>query len=113
MPAQSSPVPGRTLSDEIIPARSGWSRELKQGEVLRLVDLESGEIRATHGFENPQIFGGLDVMGRISYDGQDGGRERALGSRTSMDRRARQSQPPARAKLKPPKAAPVPRLTDR
>lgn len=33
-------VSGRTISDEIIPARAGWSRELKQGEVLRLVDLE-------------------------------------------------------------------------
>lgn len=39
--------------------------------VVRLVDLESGEIRATHSFENPQIFGGLDVMGRIGYDASD------------------------------------------
>ncbi|HVJ23103.1 MAG TPA: DUF1989 domain-containing protein, partial [Burkholderiales bacterium] len=28
------------VSDEIIPARAGWSREIKQGQVLRLVDLE-------------------------------------------------------------------------
>jgi ferredoxin len=47
--------------------------------VVRLVDLESGEVRATHGFENPQVFGGLDVMGRISYDAQDG--RRILNSR--------------------------------
>ena len=33
-------IPGRTISEEVIPARAGWSRELKQGEVLRLVDLE-------------------------------------------------------------------------
>ncbi len=36
--------------------------------VLRLVDLETGHIRATHSFENPQMFGGGDVMGRITYD---------------------------------------------
>ena len=30
----------QVVSDEIIPARAGWSRELKRGEVLRLVDLE-------------------------------------------------------------------------
>ena len=29
-----------TLSDEIIAARAGWSRELKRGQVLRLIDLE-------------------------------------------------------------------------
>ena len=30
----------KTISDEIIPARAGWSRELKRGQVLRLIDLE-------------------------------------------------------------------------
>jgi uncharacterized protein YcgI (DUF1989 family) len=30
----------KTLSDEIIAARAGWSREIKRGQVLRLVDLE-------------------------------------------------------------------------
>lgn len=39
--------------------------------VLNLVDLESGEIRYTASFENPQRFGGSDVMNRISYDGGD------------------------------------------
>lgn len=43
--------------------------------VARLVDLESGELRATHSFENPQTFGGPDVMGRISYDGETGNHE--------------------------------------
>lgn len=33
-------ISGTKLHDEAIPARAGWSRELKQGEVLRLVDLE-------------------------------------------------------------------------
>ncbi len=37
--------------------------------VLNLVDLESGEIAYTASFENPQRFGGSDIMHRISYDG--------------------------------------------
>lgn len=37
--------------------------------VLNLVNLESGEIRYTASFENPQRFGGSDIMHRISYDG--------------------------------------------
>jgi uncharacterized 2Fe-2S/4Fe-4S cluster protein (DUF4445 family) len=37
--------------------------------VLNLVNLESGEIGYTASFENPQRFGGSDVMNRISYDG--------------------------------------------
>ena len=36
---------------------------------MNLADLESGEIVATSSFENPQRFGGSDVMNRISYDG--------------------------------------------
>ena len=35
---------------------------------LNLVDLESSETIATSSFENPQKFGGSDVMNRISYD---------------------------------------------
>ena len=35
---------------------------------INLADLESGEIIATSSFENPQKFGGSDVMNRISYD---------------------------------------------
>ncbi len=37
--------------------------------VMNLVDLESGEVLSTASFENPQRFGGSDVMHRISYDG--------------------------------------------
>ncbi len=37
--------------------------------VMNLVDLETGEIAHTASFENPQRFGGSDVMHRISYDG--------------------------------------------
>jgi uncharacterized 2Fe-2S/4Fe-4S cluster protein (DUF4445 family) len=37
--------------------------------VVNLVDLESGEIVYMASFENPQRFGGSDIMHRISYDG--------------------------------------------
>jgi uncharacterized 2Fe-2S/4Fe-4S cluster protein (DUF4445 family) len=36
--------------------------------VLRLIDLESGKIIADSSFENPQRFGGSDVMSRIHFD---------------------------------------------
>jgi uncharacterized 2Fe-2S/4Fe-4S cluster protein (DUF4445 family) len=36
--------------------------------VLRLVDLETGEVVADASFENPQRFGGSEVMSRIRYD---------------------------------------------
>jgi len=36
--------------------------------VLRLMNLETGEIIADSSFENPQRFGGSDVMSRIHYD---------------------------------------------
>jgi len=39
--------------------------------VLRLLDLESGEVAADASFENPQRFGGSDVMARIHYDTHD------------------------------------------
>jgi uncharacterized 2Fe-2S/4Fe-4S cluster protein (DUF4445 family) len=42
--------------------------------VLRLVDLESGELIADTSFENPQRFGGSEVMSRIAYDTEHPGR---------------------------------------
>jgi uncharacterized 2Fe-2S/4Fe-4S cluster protein (DUF4445 family) len=42
--------------------------------VLQLEDLESGHTLAMHSFENPQRFGGSDVMARIRYDGEHPGR---------------------------------------
>lgn len=42
--------------------------------VLRLLNLETGEIIADSSFENPQRFGGTDVMARIQYDTEDGSR---------------------------------------
>ena len=40
--------------------------------VVRLVDLETGEIRGVQSFENPQRFAGSDVMARIYYDTEQG-----------------------------------------
>jgi uncharacterized 2Fe-2S/4Fe-4S cluster protein (DUF4445 family) len=37
--------------------------------VVEIVDLESGDVRAVRALENPQRFGGSDVINRISYDG--------------------------------------------
>jgi uncharacterized 2Fe-2S/4Fe-4S cluster protein (DUF4445 family) len=41
---------------------------------LRLYDLEGGALIATQSFENPQRFGGSDIMARIRYDGEHKGR---------------------------------------
>jgi uncharacterized 2Fe-2S/4Fe-4S cluster protein (DUF4445 family) len=42
--------------------------------VLRLFDLETGEVVADTSFENPQRFGGSDVMSRIHFDTEHRGR---------------------------------------
>jgi uncharacterized 2Fe-2S/4Fe-4S cluster protein (DUF4445 family) len=42
--------------------------------VVRLVDLETGSLVAETSFENPQRFGGSDVMSRIHYDTEHPGR---------------------------------------
>jgi uncharacterized 2Fe-2S/4Fe-4S cluster protein (DUF4445 family) len=42
--------------------------------VVRLIDLETGEQVADTSFENPQRFGGSDIMSRIHYDTQHPGR---------------------------------------
>jgi uncharacterized 2Fe-2S/4Fe-4S cluster protein (DUF4445 family) len=39
--------------------------------VVRLFNLETGEIIAVSSFENPQAFGGSDVMARIQFDTED------------------------------------------
>jgi uncharacterized 2Fe-2S/4Fe-4S cluster protein (DUF4445 family) len=41
---------------------------------LRLHDLETGRLLATHSFENPQRFGGSDIMARIRFDGEQKGK---------------------------------------
>jgi uncharacterized 2Fe-2S/4Fe-4S cluster protein (DUF4445 family) len=42
--------------------------------VLRLFNLETGELVAATSFENPQRFGGSDVMSRIHYDTEHPGK---------------------------------------
>jgi uncharacterized 2Fe-2S/4Fe-4S cluster protein (DUF4445 family) len=42
--------------------------------VVRLIDLETGEQLADTSFENPQRFGGSDIMSRIHYDTEHPGR---------------------------------------
>lgn len=42
--------------------------------VLRLLNLETGDVIADSSFENPQRFGGSDIMARIHYDTLDGSR---------------------------------------
>jgi len=39
--------------------------------VLRLLNLETGEVVADSSFENPQRFGGSDIMARIQFDTED------------------------------------------
>ena len=39
--------------------------------VMNLINLETGETAYTASFENPQRFGGSDIMNRIVYDGSD------------------------------------------
>jgi len=42
--------------------------------VIRLIDLETGELVADASLENPQRFGGSDVMSRIHYDTEHKGK---------------------------------------
>ena len=42
--------------------------------VLRLLDMETGELIANTSFENPQRFGGSEVMSRIAYDTEHPGK---------------------------------------
>ena len=42
--------------------------------VVRLINLETGELVADASFENPQRFGGSDVMSRIHYDTEHRGK---------------------------------------
>ncbi len=40
MPQTDAHVPGRTVLDEVIPARAGWSRVIEKDQILRVIDLE-------------------------------------------------------------------------
>lgn len=41
--SEPSDTPGRILHDEIVPARAPWSRVVRRGETLRIVDLEGNQ----------------------------------------------------------------------
>jgi uncharacterized protein YcgI (DUF1989 family) len=55
----------KTLHEETIPARAGWSRILKRGEVLRLVDLVVDD---TCGFHDTIGGGCSSALNRKRYD---------------------------------------------
>ena len=55
--------------------------------VFNLVDLEDGRVVHTSSFENPQRFGGSDIMHRISYDGGEFKGEPAPGGDRGLELR--------------------------
>lgn len=57
--------------------------------VLELVDLESGQTLEVVALENPQRFGGSDVMSRISYDGGPARGELRQAVRKALNRELR------------------------
>jgi uncharacterized 2Fe-2S/4Fe-4S cluster protein (DUF4445 family) len=68
---------GLPAGDIVANRREGYGIALDLGTttvVLRLVNLETGEIVADASFENPQRFAGSDVMARIQYDSQNPGK---------------------------------------
>jgi uncharacterized 2Fe-2S/4Fe-4S cluster protein (DUF4445 family) len=58
--------------------------------VMELLDLETGEPLAMSAFENPQRFGGSDVMNRISYDSGPGRGELHKAAISSLNREIRE-----------------------
>lgn len=66
-----------SLEEATLEPRSGYGIALDIGTTtiaLRLYDLGSGALAASESFENPQRFGGSDVMARIHYDTSHPGR---------------------------------------
>lgn len=41
--SDASDIPGKILHDDVVPARSPWSRVVRAGETLRIVDLEGNQ----------------------------------------------------------------------
>ena len=65
------------LTDVAVESRPGLGLALDVGTTtvaLRIHDLTSGRLVASESFENPQRFGGSDVMARIHYDTSHRGR---------------------------------------
>ncbi|MCY4087409.1 MAG: ASKHA domain-containing protein [Actinomycetia bacterium] len=55
--------------------------------VAELVDLAAGRTVAVGALENPQRFGGSDIMNRISYDGSDGTGQLRRAARRALNRK--------------------------
>lgn len=72
----STGLPSRPLAvDPAIGKGHGIAVDLGTTTVaLRLYDLATGKLIATQSFENPQRFGGSDIMARIHYDTHHRGR---------------------------------------
>jgi uncharacterized 2Fe-2S/4Fe-4S cluster protein (DUF4445 family) len=58
--------------------------------VMELIDLETGDVLAVSSFENPQRFGGSDIMTRISYDSGKGHGELHKAAISSLNREIRE-----------------------
>src|SRR5205814_3157091 len=62
---------GRAARPAALEPRHGYGIAMDLGTttvVLRLYDLETGDLLAGAAFENPQRFGGSEIMARIQYD---------------------------------------------
>jgi uncharacterized 2Fe-2S/4Fe-4S cluster protein (DUF4445 family) len=65
---------GEIISDSAAPIH-GIAIDIGTTTVaLRLYNLETGQRIATQSFENPQRFGGSDIMARIRFDGEQRGK---------------------------------------
>lgn len=65
------------MAEMVVEARAGYGVALDVGTTtvaLRLYDLGSGRLESSQSFENPQRFGGSDIMARIHYDTSHKGR---------------------------------------
>jgi uncharacterized 2Fe-2S/4Fe-4S cluster protein (DUF4445 family) len=65
------PTTGRRMELDPVVARGAYGIAMDLGTttvVMRLIDLQTGELVADASFENPQRFGGSDIMARIQYD---------------------------------------------
>ena len=96
IPARSTPSCGSstasctTATTPVEPLRGGvYGVAVDLGTttvVLALVDLLDGRTLEVVALENPQRFGGSDVMNRISYDEADGGGELRNAVRRALNR---------------------------
>jgi uncharacterized 2Fe-2S/4Fe-4S cluster protein (DUF4445 family) len=73
---EASGLPDRPVSlDPVVREGHGIALDLGTTTVaMRLYDLGTGRLVASQSFENPQRFGGSDVMARIHYDSRHRGR---------------------------------------